>query len=198
MYIHQLLNNLLTPVIIQTDPPSAEVPRIQSPVVKLFFKVANTAERIVSNPFNNPKVVQNNQRLLPNNNAQTLDTEKNFNYLFKYLLAIALITDYFFNGGLKRKPFFLFTGTLLLLKTLNHYTYNRANNKSPYQALIHDLALFTLCYSAALVKPKHVCHIKNAAEVYVATCLISKGIQQLSRNTFVILRKLEEFLLQFV
>ena len=181
MYIHQLLINFLTPVIIQTDSTANVNPRIQSPVVRLFFEVTNSAERIVSDKPINPIILQNDEHLTLNNNPEILSREKNFNYLskkwFYSLLAIALTTSHFFNGGLKRKPFCLFTGTLLLLKTPNHYTYNSTNTNFYSQALIHNIGLVILCYSAALVKPKHVYLIKRAASLYGVACLISKRVQ---------------------
>lgn len=175
MYINQLLEKFLIPVIIQTDSSNRENPRIQSSVVKLFFKLTNTAERIVSDTTNTI-ILKNNEHLTHNQNPETLGREKNFNYLSKSLLAIGMITYYFFNGGLKRKPFSLFTGTLLLLKIPNHYTYNRKDTDFS-RSLIHDIALVILCYSAALVKPKHVYLIKRAGITYLAVTVISKIIK---------------------
>ena len=170
--LHWFLNNFLTPVIIETDPPWNGNARVQGPL-KILFQVTNVAERIVSSNTIYTQIVQNNEQLTPNLNPRTLSTEKNFNYLSKSLLAIAMITYYFFNGGLKRKPFFLFTGTLLLLKIPNHYICNRKFGDH-FQALIHDIALVILCYSAALVKPKHVYLIQDASNLYFTTCVISK------------------------
>lgn len=179
MYIHQMLINFLIPVIIQTDLPTNGNPRIQSPIVKLFFKVTNAVERIFCDNTNTI-ILQNDEHLTLNNNPEILGREKNFNYLSKkwfYLLAIALITADFFNGGLKRKPFCLFMGTLLLSKIPNHYMYNRKYTKNYSQPLIHNIGLVILFYSAALVKPQHVYLIKRAASLHGAAYLISHRIQ---------------------
>ena len=176
-----MLNNFLTPVIIETDPLLNGNARVQGPL-KILFQVTNVAERIVSNNTIFTRIVQNNELLAPNLNPRTLSTEKNLNYLSKSLLATAMITYYFFNGGLKRKPFFLFTGTLLLLKIPNHYIYNRKNGFH-FQALIHDISLVILCYSAALVKQKHVYLIQDVSNSYFTACVISKWVQNYLSST---------------